>query len=321
MASPRSSEAPRPEAPLLIGQSLELWRGPLADARDPGEERRELERLAAVQLALGAGALDLNAGAGAGQRKSFLAGASHLAGAWPEVPLFLDCGDPGVLASALRRASEAAPSRPAPLVANSLPAGGGDAEPVLHEAVRAGAGVVISPQAADGGAAAAPARALLALCESAARSSGEAGVRGPLYADALAHPPAVDAARCRRSLELLRALRDSRWPLRPLVAVGNVGHGAPAALRPALRRLYAAAALGAGARALILPVEDEALIASVAALTGAGVEARSRRRAPAPELPWLRRIARAAVAGDPLPAPPARAGRRPLGAWQLLAAG
>ena len=318
MAFPRSSEAPRPEAPLLIGQSLELWRGPIAGARDRGEALRELDRLAAGQLALGAGALDLNAGAGAGQRESFLAGASHLAGAWPEVPLFLDCGDPGVLASALRRASEAAPSRPAPLVANSLSAGGGDAEPVLHEAVRAGAGVVISPQAADGGTAAAPARALLALCESAARSSGEAGVRGPLYADALAHPPALDAARCRRSLELLRALRGSRWPLRPLVAVGNVGHGAPVALRPALRRLYAAAAIGSGARALILPVEDEALVASVAAITVGGVDQRLRRGKPAAELPWLRRVVRIAAAGEELPDPPARAGRRPLGAWKLM---
>ncbi len=319
MASPRSSEAPRPEAPLLIGQSLELWRGPLAGARDRGEERRELERLAAGQLALGAGALDLNAGAGAGHREAFLACASRLAGAWPEVPLFLDCGDAEVLASALRRAAAAAPSRSAPLVANSLAAGGGDGEPVLREAARAGAGVVISPQAADGETAPAPARAMLALCEGAAARAREAGVTGPLYADALAHPPALDAARCRRSLELLRALRDSRAGLLPLAAVGNVGHGAPAALRPALRRLYAAAALGAGARALILPVEDEALVAAVAAITGRGAGPRLRPGQPAAELPWLHRVARAAAASEPLPAPPARAGRRPLRAWEVMA--
>ena len=319
MASPRSSEAPRPEAPLLIGQSLELWRGPLALARDRAEQRRELERLAGGQLALGAGALDLNAGAGAGRREALLACAAQLARSRPGVPLFLDCGDPGALAAALRRASEAAPGRPAPLVANSLPAAGG-AEPVLREAARSGAGLVISPAGADRAARAPAAGALLALCEGASARSREAGVAGPLYADALAYPPALDAARCRRSLELLRALGGSGAGVVPLAAAGNAGHGAPAAVRPALRRLYAAAALGAGARALILPVEDRPLVAAIDAVTAADAERRPRPGEVARETPWLRRVARAVGAGEPLPAPPQRAGRLALGAWELLAA-
>lgn len=323
MASPRSSRPPGLEPPLLVGQSLELWRDAAARAPSRLEARRELERSARRQLDAGAGALDLNAGSGGDLAAELGACAGLLAGAFPDVPLFLDCGDAGALAGALLAASQAAPDRAAPLVANSLRAGDRGSESLLRAAAWAGAGLVISPRDADGEGAPAAVAPLLAGIEALGRRARQAGVRGPLFADALAYPPLGDPARCRRSLALLRALRDSSAGLVPLVAAGNVGHGAPGPLRRALRRLYAAAALGAGARALILPVEDRSLVALVRELTSARAPG-SRPAAPigggpARELPWLRRVARAAAAGGDLPAPPARGGAQAQRAWEAVA--
>ena len=286
--------------------------------------RKALEDGALAQLAHGAAALDLNAGAGGEFWRELSRLAGHLAAALPDVPLLLDCGDARAIGGALRAAVQAAPDRPAPLVANSLRTGDRHSAALLRDVAWAGAGLVISSAAPDRDDSPLSIRQLLALNEVAARRAREAGVRGPIFADALAHPAFLDAARCRRSLALLRALRDSPDGLIPLVAVGNVGHRAHGALRPVLRRLYAAAALGAGAEALILPVEDRPLVGTVAALTGITLS-RTRAVTPQPtasphELPWLRRVSRAAAAGEPLPAPPVRAGDRALSAWEVLSA-
>ena len=323
MASPRSSRPPGLEPPLLVGQSLEIWRDAAAPAPSRLEARQELERSARRQLDAGAGALDLNAGSAGDLAAELGACAGLLAGAFPDVPLFLDCGDAGALAGALLAASQAAPGRPGPLVANSLRADDRGSESLLRAAAWAGAGLVISPRDADGEGPAVAVAPLLARIDALGRRAHGAGVRGPLFADALAYPPLGDPARCRRSLALLRALRDSPAGPIPLVAPGNVGHGAPGPLRRALRRLYTAAALGAGARALILPVEDRALVALVRELTSAGARG-SRPGAPvagglAWELPWLRRVARSAAAADELPAPPARAGAQARRAWEAFA--
>jgi hypothetical protein len=102
-----------------------------------------------------------------------------------------------------------------------------------------------------------------------------------------------------RSLAWLRALRTDAnadvGPV-PLVAVGNVGFGVAPALRPALRHAYAACAVGAGARALLLPVEDARLRAAVAVASGALAPRDGAER-------WWGALAQAARAGAPLPAP------------------
>ena len=321
MASRRSSSPPAPDPPLLVGQSLEVWPelpvGHLALSDAP----RQRESSARAQLALGAGALDLNAGARGDRSDELVEAARQLAGAFPDVPLLLDCGDAGALAVALERSATGAPARPAPLVANSLRPGDPAAPRLLRAATRTGAGLVISPAEADRGDSPRPVRPLLALVEVAARHAREAGVAGPILADALAYPPLRDPDRSRRSLELLRAFRDSPEGLIPLVAVGNVGVGGPDRLRPAVRRLYAAAALGAGARALILPVEDRRLVAAISELTEAGLPGADPGPpggALARELPWLRRVMRAASAGEEIPSPPATAGRHGWEAWEML---
>lgn len=323
MASPRSSRPPAPHPPLLIGQSLEIWREPPVDhlpLRDPPRER---ESSARAQLALGAGALDLNAGAGGNLSDELVDATHHLARAFPDLPLFLDCGDAGALAVALERAAMGAPARPAPLVANSLRPGDPAAPRLLRATIRTGAGLVISPADADRGDSPRPVRPLLELVEVAARHAREAGVAGPIFADALAYPPLSDPDRSRRSLELLRAFRDSPEGLIPLVAVGNVGVRGPARVRAAVRRLYASAALGSGALALILPVEDRRLVAAISELTAAGLPGADPGLpggALARELPWLRRVMCAASSGGELPAPPPNAGRHGWEAWEMLRA-
>ena len=66
----------------------------------------------------------------------------------------------------------------------------------------------------------------------------------------------------RRSLALLRVY-ERREDVLPLAAVGNVAYGAPRSVAVPLRVVCAAAATGAGARALILPVEDAACVRAV----------------------------------------------------------
>jgi hypothetical protein len=136
-----------------------------------------------------------------------------------------------------------------------------------------------------------------------------AGVTGPLFLDCLAFPAATDPARYRRSIEVARALAGGS--ARPLVAVGNVGHGAAGRLRRWLRLVYVALALGAGAGALILPVTETALIDAVDLIEA--------RRAAAHDLEhWLLSLAEAGRDGTwPPPPPPAGAADALREAWRL----
>ncbi|MGE3858138.1 MAG: hypothetical protein AB7G21_14365, partial [Dehalococcoidia bacterium] len=130
-----------------------------------------------------------------------------------------------------------------------------------HAAVLADAGVVVSPRGADtpGAGEAAEAYRIASAALFAADAARSAGVSGTVYVDALAYPPLSDRVRCLRSLEVLRAWRDIEG-IEPLTAVGNVSYGADATHAARLRAVYAAAAVGAGARALILPVEEAATL-------------------------------------------------------------
>ena len=265
-------------APLLVGQSLELWRPPLADAlrrRDPAPLRDR----AARQLAAGAHALDLNLGAGSGAAPTSptsLAGdlawaAAAIREAQPEVALWLDCADAAALTIAVATV-------PPPVVVNAAFLDGSPrTRALLAAAAASGAGVVLSPAPHESQEPEAepapldlPLDALLAAAEQARALLASAGLAEAWF-DCLAYPAATAAPRARRALALVRSLaadrgRAARAPrLRPLLAVGNVGHGAPPRLRPALRRRYAAAAAAAGAAALILPVEDAELLAAIAA--------------------------------------------------------
>ena len=308
-------------APLLVGQSLELSRPPLADAlrrRDPAPLRDRAKR----QLAAGAHALDLNLGAGAGAAPTSptsLAGdlvwaAAAIRDAQPGVALWLDCAD----AEALTIAVAAVPP---PVVANAAFLDGSPrTRGLLAAAAASGAGVVLSPVPHESHEAheaePLPLDALLAVAEQARALLAAAGLaeagRSEVWFDCLAYPAATDAARARRALALVRALAgagepaDERAPrLRPLLAVGNVGHGAPPQLRPALRRLYAAAASAAGAAALILPVEQPALLEAVA--LGGGTRAPAGPAAA--QQRWLAAAGRALAAGETPPPPPATIGR------------
>ena len=275
-------------APLLVGQSLELWREPLAGSlrrRDPeplvARARRQLEaaRAAGVERI----ALDLNRGLGEGEPPARLANdlawaASAIRGAEPGLALWLDCGSHEALAVLL---GEIAP----PLTVNAAFLDRPGARELLATAAATGAGVVLSPAARAGGSpdallrAAAEARGLLA----------EAGLAEAWF-DCLAAPPPASPW---RALGLVRALAASeqRPRLRPLLAAGNVSYvaGATPRLREALRALYAAVARGAGAEALIAPLEQPSLLAA------AGV-------GPPPAEPaarWLRAAAAAAARGEP----------------------
>ncbi len=295
----------------LIGQSLELWRPPLASAL----ARRDAAPLVASarrQLTAGASAIDVNVGA-RGSARDLRWATAALHAALPGVPLFLDCGDAIALADALRGlAGAAGASGDAPLIANAAVLGpGDDARRVIEAAATAAAGVVLSPRLADASRVA-TVDELRELIDGGLHMAAAAGVTGPIYADALAFPPAGDRARCLRSLALLRALAGSS-DARPLVAVGNVGAGAPALQRRALRRCYAALATGAGARALILPVEDAALMRTVDVLRGVTAAADAADT-------WLAAVASAASIDD-APPPPADAGEALREAWAMLAGG
>jgi len=282
---------------LLIGQSLELHRAPLRAAlaaRDPGP----LLANARAQRTLGADALDLGAGVD-GAALDLLWAAATLRVALPGVPLLLDAGRPAALASALDLCERDGVA--GPLVANALPvdeARTTAGEALLRAAVRAQATLVLSPRALDD-----PKRAeadrLAEACREALAAARTAGFTRECYVDSLAYPPALDAARARRSLALLRLLRGTHGVV-PLVAVGNVGHGAPHELRPALRLAYAAAACGAGAGALLLPVEQPGLVAAVRAASGASAPSGALET-------WARAVAEASATGARVPpAPQAR---------------
>lgn len=298
-------------APLLVGQSLELWREPLAGAlrrRDPeplaARARRQLE--AASDAGLERVALDLNLGLGAGERPARLANdlawaAAAVRGAAPGVALWLDCGSHEALTALLAEI-------PPPLTVNAVFPDRPGAPELLDAARTAGAGVVVSPA----GSAAADPAGLLREAERARALLAGAGLAEAWF-DCLAAPPPVAP---RRALDLVRALAAAGGAtprLRPLLAAGNAAHlpGATPPLRDALRALYAAAARGAGVEALIVPLEQPSLLAAA----GSG-------QAPAdPAARWLRDALEASARGEP-PARPdaALAARQPEldRAWELL---
>ncbi len=310
----------------FIGQSLELWCAPLAAAlrdRDPAPLLARARR----QITAGATALDLNVGVhGAAGDLRWAAGVVREIA--PGLPLLLDGGDEAALAAALEACHRDGVA--GPLVANAAAVGAPDGRDgsggaaLFAAAARAGAGVVLSPRGLDGaetgtsGDASAAAGRVVETLLAARERARAGGVGGPLYLDVLAYPPAVDAARCIRSLDVLRALRDlaprELGDAIPLVAAGNVGHGARPGLRAALRLLYAVAATGAGARAIMLPVEQRGLIEALALAAGERPPAGERAR-------WLLAVATAAREGARWPEPPpvaSAAGDAEREAWALL---
>lgn len=289
---------------LVIGQSLECWRPPLAAAiarRDPvpllARARRQLEP--------GADALDVNFGA---QLRTGLADdlvwvATTLRAAWPEVTLFLDSGD----LSALTLAIEAMPG---PVVANAIPLDGAPAAEVmrlLDATAASDAGAVFSPRAADREDAA---FAILTAAEEMRVLAASAGIRGPLFLDCLAYPPAFYPERCRRSLAWLHALHiDEDVSVQPLVAVGNVCHGAPEPLRARLEAVYLALATAAGATALIMRAEAGMLMSLVEVMTSG--------RPPADDFERWALALRTLPAAEQLRQPPPGAEAR--AAWRMIA--
>jgi hypothetical protein len=281
---------------LLIGQSLELRRAPLA-AAVAARHAAPLRACARRQLAAGTHALDLNAGRGDPHSLDALRwSVAMLREAGITAPLWLDCGDMAVLAALLREAPVG------PLVANAVmidDAHGQQTDALLAACARSGAGAVFSPRVAD---AANSIDALLAAQARARDLLRMHALAATCYFDCLAYPPAHDHARTLRSLAWLRALHagGDDTLLLPLVAVGNVAFGVAPPLRAALRRAYAASAVGAGARALIAPVEDARLHDAVAVAAGERVPRDDTER-------WWHALARAACAGAPLPPPAAGA--------------
>ncbi len=283
----------------LIEQSRQLFRGELASAiarRGPAP----LVEHARARLDAGADAIDVNAGVEGDAHGLFWA-LTHLRRALPGTPLFLDGPGPATLAVTLELCEREGVH--GPLVANALPVG---AEPTADEAsartallravARARAGLVISPRGADSDDPKADAAIFRAALD-AALEARDAGVRETIYLDALAWPAATDAARARRALRLLRAWRSVEG-VTPLVAVDNVTAGLDGEMRGAMRRLFAAAAIGAGAGALIVPCDDRALLHTIE-------EQRSTDIAESDD--WLTQVAAAAHEGRALASTPAPA--------------
>ena len=302
-------------APLLVGQSLELWRPPLSGAlrrRDPGpliaRARRQLD--AARAAGRSPVALDVNLGLGEGVAPARLANdlawaASAIRGAAPGVAIWLDCASHEALTAALAEI-------PGPLTVNAVFPARSGARDLLAVAAETGAGVVVSPADRAG----ADLDALLRAAAHARELLAESGLAEAWFDCLAAPPPAPPHARPSRALELVRALAASHEAprLRPLLAAGNAAYvaDAPPPLRDALRALYAAVACGAGVEALIGPLEQPSLLA--AAVCGG----------PPPGDPagrWLLAAARASARGEPPPRPPASlaAAQPDLDrAWSLL---
>ncbi len=276
-------------APLLVGQSLELWRPPLSEALRRRESCPIVERARRqLEAARAAGrspvALDVNLGLGEGVASARLANdlvwaASAVRGAAPGVAIWLDCASHEALTAAVAEI-------PPPLTVNAIFLGRSGARELLAVAAEAGAGVVVSPAARAG----ADLDALLRAAAHARELLAESGL-GEAWFDCLAAPPPAPPG---RALGLVRALAggDATPRLRPLLAAGNAGYVAEAApsLRDALRALYAAVACGAGVEALIAPLEQPSLL--VAAACGG----------PSPGDPagrWLHAASGAAARGEP----------------------
>jgi 5-methyltetrahydrofolate corrinoid/iron sulfur protein methyltransferase len=266
-----------------------LRRAPLAGAVDTRDPAPLLAR-ARRQLAAGAHALDLNVGRGDADSGGALRWATAvLRDGGVTAPFWLDCGDMTALSDVLR----AVPA--GPYVANALVLAathGPAMHTLLAACAHAGAGVAFSPRAADASVGSDALHAAHAHAHDLVRAHA---ISEPCYFDCLAYPPAHDRARTLRSLAWLRLLRGDP-SLAPLVAVGNVAFGAAPALRGPLRRAYAACAVGAGARALIAPVEDVRLRAAVAVASGERSAADDTER-------WWYALAQAARDATPLPPP------------------
>ncbi len=253
---------------LLIGQSLELSRAALFDAVR-AEDASTLLARAQAQVDAGAAAIDINTGIRADVRDVAWC-VRVLREAFPALPLLVDASNAQLIAESLEACGRDGVG--GPLVANSVAvdmmgAFDTDAPAVLRAAAPLGAGVVISARHADAPGAIADAEYVAYAGLRATERARAEGITGPVYLDALGYPALTDPARCARSLATLRG-----WRLvdhaEPLVAVGNVGYGTASALTSTLRAAYAAAAIGAGARALVLPVEDEATMRAVGVALG-----------------------------------------------------
>lgn len=295
----------------VIGQSCTLWQGPLRAALLDGDAGPLLAR-AQTQLDAGADALDLNAGLGDGAASTALpadavlaAAAMALRAAGIAAPLALDCGDPRVIervliALAMRNAA------PAAYIANAIEVDAAgrpatsEAHALLAAAATRGAGIVISPRALliDGADAGDATQERAAMCASHALAAAHAaGCTGPVYIDALAMPVTYDPAATAAVWSRVRGFATVAG-VSPLLAVGNTTHGIDdPPRRAALRRLYAAIACGTGVRALIVPVEDRALMTMLRAF-------RSGSAPPDTEQQWLATAAEASAAGASLPEPP-----------------
>ncbi|MYB40926.1 MAG: hypothetical protein F4X76_01805, partial [Chloroflexi bacterium] len=217
---------PLTAAPLLVGQSLELWREPLAGAlrrRDPeplaARARRQLT--AASDAGLERVALDLNRGLGAGEPPARLANdlawaAAAVRGAEPGVALWLDCGSHEALTAVLAEI-------PPPLTVNAVFPERPGARELLDAAAAAGADVVVSPA----GIADADLAGLLREAERARALLAGAGLVEAWF-DCLAAPPPAPPGRAPAPARApaARAARPRRGP-RPAGADVARGAGAP----------------------------------------------------------------------------------------------
>lgn len=239
---------------ILVGQSLTWHSGRLAEAVRRRQAAPVIAR-AIRQVEAGADALDLNAGI-EGNARDLVWVARTLRKAGLGLPLWLDAGDPHVLLDVAKRIS-------GPVVLNALPVGYDERtwEAAYLEAVAdLEIGLVISPRIVPvrGYERALP--AYLEGAEYAVERASYAGI-GECYLDALAYPVTTHPANTEAALTMLAAYRDEDLSAIPLFAVGNVTHGAPPGNAPAIRAAYTRRAVEAGAGALILPVEDEGLVA------------------------------------------------------------
>lgn len=283
---------------LLIAQSQPLvHRAPGTPARDL-DAPALLER-AQAQVAASADAFDISGAAGADVEDiAWFTGV--LRDAFPELPLFVDAGDDVRVGQALEVCEREGAG--APIIGNSIAVNETgrfteEGRAALHVAARSGAGIVISPRLLDTPDEVADHEYIAYAAMRAAELVRAEGVTGTLYLDALAFPAGSDPVRCARSLSTLAG-----WKLvdhaEPLTAVSNVGYGAEPALASALRAVYAAAAIGRGARALILPVEDAATMLGVNIALGRQVVSN-------PDEEWLLSVATSAERGVAPEAAPA----------------
>lgn len=237
---------------ILVGQSLTWHSGRLAEAVRRRQAAPVVAR-AILQVEAGADALDLNAGI-EGTARDLVWVAKTLRKAGLGLPLWLDAGDPHVLLDAAKRIS-------GPVVLNALPVGYDEPtwEESFIEAVGGlGVGLVLSPRVVP-----VPGYELPSYLEVAwyALERTWAYDIDECYIDALAYPVTTHPENTEAALTMLAAYRDEDFGAIPLFAVGNVTHGAPPGNAPAIRAAYTRRAVEAGAGALILPVEDEGLVA------------------------------------------------------------